>query len=248
MSETFAPVWIVIPCYNEAARLPREDFLRYSAESGGAVRFIWVDDGSTDGTAAILEELAARTGGKTLRLPKNHGKAEAVRRGFLSLRAESPCRAVGFWDADLATPLESIQPIASILCDHHLAAVIGSRWYHLGECRIRRRWSRHLIGRVFAFSVAQLLDSPIYDTQCGAKLFAPEIAEKLFERPFLTRWFFDVELLRRLQILKGARELSALVWEVPLQRWQDMPRSKVNMLRALWDFILLLTRWRRIRP
>jgi len=249
MSETPSTVvWIVIPCYNEETRLPREEFLRFAAEANGAVRFLWVDDGSSDGTAAVLEELAAQTGGKALRLPKNHGKAEAVRRGILSLRAEPECRAVGFWDADLAAPLEFILPMASILCDRHLAAVIGSRWSHLGECRIKRRWQRHVIGRIFAFSVAQLLDSPVYDTQCGAKLFAPETAEKLFARPFVTRWFFDVELLRRLQVLKGTCDLSHLVWEVPLRDWHDVPTSKVNMLRAFGDFILLLTHWRKIRP
>ena len=248
MNENTAPVWIVVPCYNEETRLPREEFLRCSAESGGAIRFLWVDDGSTDGTAAVLEELAAQTGGRVLRLPENCGKAEAVRRGLLSLDAASTCRAAGFWDADLSTPLEFILPMASILCDGGLTVVMGSRWCHLGECRIERRWSRHLIGRVFAFSVAQLLDSPVYDTQCGAKLFAPGIVEKLFARPFTTRWFFDVELLRRLQILKNERDLSASVREVPLRRWCDVPKSKVSMLRAFWDFVLLLTCWRRIRP
>ena len=123
---------------------------------------------------------------------------------------------------------------------------MGSRWMHLGENRIRRRWSRHALGRIFAFSVARLLDSPVYDTQCGAKIFTAAIAAKLFEKPFLTRWFFDVELLRRLQCLRNSRDLADAVREVPLRCWCDVEKSKVSMLRALADFLALIVRWRSI--
>jgi len=238
-------IWVIVPCYDEATRLPREEFRRFAAENRG-VRFLFVDDGSADGTAQVVAALADEIGGKALILPRNSGKAEAVRQGVLALRGERDCELIGFWDADLATPLDEVPRLAEVLREHDLSMVMGSRWMHLGENRILRRWQRHALGRVFAFSVARLLDSPVYDTQCGAKLFTAEIAAKLFEKPFLTRWFFDVELLRRLQCLRNSRDLAGAAWEVPLRVWRDVERSKVGMLRALADFLTLIVKWRSI--
>lgn len=245
MERKGAMIWLIVPCYNEETRLPREDFLRF-AEANPDVRFLFVDDGSTDGTAEAISKLAEKIGGRALVLKRNSGKAEAVRQGVLALRGERDCGLIGFWDADLATPLEAIPELAALLRENSLLMVMGSRWMHLGENRIRRRWTRHALGRIFAFCVAWMLDSPVYDTQCGAKLFAADIAGKLFGKPFLTRWFFDVELLRRLQCLRGKRDLSDAVWEVPLRVWCDVDKSKVNMLRALKDFLTLILKWRSI--
>ena len=70
-------IWLIVPCYNEATRLPREEFRRFAAAERG-VRFLFVDDGSTDGTAQLVTDLAAEIGGTALILPANSGKAEAV--------------------------------------------------------------------------------------------------------------------------------------------------------------------------
>lgn len=247
MENKDATIWVIVPCYNEAVRLPDGAFRRFAAENPG-IRFLFVDDGSTDGTAQVVSDLAAKIGGRALVLSCNSGKAEAVRQGVLALRDEPDCDAIGFWDADLATPLDEVPRLAEILREHELSMVMGSRWMHLGENNIRRRWTRHALGRIFAFSVAWMLDSPVYDTQCGAKLFTAASAAKLFGKPFLTRWFFDVELLRRLQCLRGSRDLAGAVWEVPLRCWRDIEKSKVSMLRALADFLSLIFRWRSIEP
>ena len=245
MEQESKTTWLIVPCYDEADRLPAGEFRRFAAATPG-ISFLFVDDGSTDETAKVVSALAAEIGGKALILPRNSGKAEAVRQGVFALRDEPDCDLIGFWDADLATPLDEVPRLAGILREHDLSMVMGSRWMHLGENDIRRRWSRHASGRIFAFSVAWLLDSPVYDTQCGAKLFTAAIAAELFEKPFLTRWFFDVELLRRLQVLRHSRDLAAAVWEVPLRCWRDVERSKVNMLRALADFLTLIVKWRSI--
>ena len=245
MEQESKTIWLIVPCYDEATRLPREEFRRFAAATPG-VRFLFVDDGSTDGTAQLVTDLAAELGGRALILPANSGKAEAVRQGVLALRDERDCELVGYWDADLATPLAEVPRLAEILREHELSMVMGSRWMHLGENSIRRHWQRHAMGRVFASTVAWLLDSPVYDTQCGAKLFTSEIAAELFKKPFLTRWFFDVELLRRLQVLRHSRDLAAAVWEVPLRVWHDIEKSKVNLLRAFADFLTLIFRWRSI--
>src|SRR5512133_574565 len=94
---------LVVPCYNEARRLPGERFLEFARAH---VRLLFVDDGSRDETAAVHAELVKAAPGAiaALRLERNQGKAEAVRQGVLAALASSP-RLVGFWDADLATPL-----------------------------------------------------------------------------------------------------------------------------------------------
>ena len=245
MERESTTIWVIVPCYDEATRLPQAEFRRFAAVNRG-VRFLFVDDGSTDGTAAVVTALAEEIGGRALILHANSGKAEAVRQGVLALRDEPDCELVGYWDADLATPLDEVPRLAAILREHGLSLVMGSRWMHLGENSIRRHWQRHAMGRVFAFSVACLLDSPVYDTQCGAKLFTMEVAAELFKKPFLTRWFFDVELLRRLQCRRKSRDLADAVWEVPLRVWHDIDKSKVNLLRALADFLTLIVRWRSI--
>ena len=244
MGDNEVRIWVVVPCYNEAKRLSVGKFLDFSGRTP-QVRFLWVDDGSADETAAVISDLADKTGGRTLVLPKNVGKAEAVRQGILSFGEEPDCDAVGFWDADLSTPPDAIMPFFAVMRENGLSMVMGSRWRHLGNNLIERRWYRHAIGRIFAASVAMLLRSPVYDTQCGAKLFRPQIAARLFRRPFATRWFFDVELLKRLKRLRGIDDLSSAVWEIPLRNWCEIGRSKVNMLVAAWDFLVLLLSWRK---
>ena len=171
-----------------------------------------------------------------LTLEKNRGKAEAVRQGMLAaLETKKPC---GFWDADLATPLDEIVAMLACLEDGVFTCVIGSRWLHLGKCRIRRRFFRHFIGRIFATCVSLKLRLPVYDTQCGAKIFTAEAASAAFDKPFVTRWFFDVEVIRRLQRLRSSEDPGVL--EYPVGCWIDAPGSKVSYFRAFLDFLKLM--------
>ena len=99
---------IVVPCYNQESRLDVPKFRDFMSSSHSIV-FLFVNDGSTDGTLQLLESLKKSDPTKfaILNLQQNCGKAEAVRRGFLSA-IESQPDYVGFWDADLATPLDVI--------------------------------------------------------------------------------------------------------------------------------------------
>lgn len=223
---------VVVPCYNEADRLPVESFKRYAATARG-IRFLFVDDGSRDRTLEVLRGLEAERPDafRVLALPHNAGKAEAVRRGVLA-GLEAGARYVGFWDADLSTPLEAIGDLRAVMeAKPGIEAVFGSRVQLLGRAIERHAW-RHYLGRVFATAASLTLRLRVYDTQCGAKLFrASDRLAELFRDPFCARWIFDVELIARMirqrrgTALPGA---ESVIYEFPLLEWRDVPGSKLK--------------------
>ena len=223
---------LVMPCFNEADRLDAEALTAY-CRAHPHVAFVLVDDGSTDETRAVLNRLAeaAPQSFRVVGLDKNGGKAEAVRQGVLAAAEMTPSY-VGYWDADLATPLQAIKDFEQILeANADLQLVMGARIQLLGRS-IRRSMFRHYVGRVFATVASRLLCLPVYDTQCGAKLFRAD-AEflRLFNERWLTRWLFDVEMLARLSVSAGARAnrpTASVIYELPLDRWHDVAGSKVR--------------------
>jgi dolichyl-phosphate beta-glucosyltransferase len=223
---------IVIPCFDEERRLRSSAFIDF-AKAHPDIDFTLVNDGSRDGTLALLESIAKESRGRfrVIDQQPNAGKAEAVRRGMREA-FESGAVHAGFWDADLATPLDAIPEFVALLeARADLDIVFGARVKLLGRS-VERAAARHYIGRVFATAVSIVLGLAIYDTQCGAKLFrvTPELRE-VFERPFTSRWIFDVEILARLIALRRARggpPLDATLYELPLQRWRDVAGSKLT--------------------
>lgn len=245
---------VVVPCYNEEKRLDTEAFLA-ALEQEQKLEFVFVNDGSGDGTQPVLEELARRGGPRIhlVVLSENQGKAAAVRAGVLrafDLGAE----IIGYWDADLATPLSAIAAMSVAFHDPNILLVLGSRVQLLGR-HIKRDPKRHFIGRGFATAVGLALGMPVYDTQCGAKLFrADPIMKRAFERPFDHVWTFDVEMLSRL-LTEEARDrtlrLSEQCVEFPLATWHDKPGSKIrfsHVPRIAWEvvrFFIYSPRWSR---
>lgn len=242
---------MVVPCFNEARRLNEAEFLDLA--SSGEVRLLFVNDGSTDGTSAILERLSKESPAiSVLDLARNRGKGEAVRQGLLQAVAMG-APLVGYFDADLATPgSELLRMIRLLRADPGLAAIFGSRIAKLGS-HIERSPVRHYTGRVFATMASIALALPVYDTQCGAKVFrVNENLAAALNTPFRSAWSFDVVLCQRL--LDGAPERPGLpvdsFLEMPLERWVDRSGSKVGMLgslAALLDVTRLgiARRWRR---
>lgn len=223
---------MVVPCYNEAARLDVVEFTRFmDSPMAGEVRLLFVDDGSTDGTLALLHNLVAgRTDvASVLSLKRNSGKAEAVRLGMIEAMRDA--EFVGFWDADLATPLDAIPSfLATLEREPGVQWVFGARVGLLGR-RIVRRMSRHYAGRVFATGVSLVLSLPVYDTQCGAKIFRADAdLASVLEQPFRSRWIFDVEMIARLKVRIGqtAPPLERRIYELPLLTWTDVEGSKVR--------------------
>jgi dolichyl-phosphate beta-glucosyltransferase len=242
-------VMIVVPCYNEELRLPAERFEEFLSES--QVRLVFVDDGSRDKTLDRLESIRQGREDRVfvLRSPVNQGKAEAVRTG-LNFALLQDSEYIGFWDADLATPLTAIPQFMDIFATRPgLDMVFGSRVKLLGR-EVHRQNSRHYLGRVFATVVSIMLRLPIYDTQCGAKIFRVRPGtQALLSEPFRTRWVFDVEILARYIRQTGSAEIAAQkIYEYPLHAWEDVGGSKVKPLDffvALRDVLRIY--WRYLR-
>lgn len=205
--------------------------------SNPPARLLFVDDGSQDQTSSLIEEIraGAPVHCDVLRLAHNHGKGEAVRLGIVrALQGSPPPRYVGFWDADLSTPLEAIAGFVDFAERHpHVEMLLGSRVRLLGR-RIERQAIRHYMGRVVATAISVVLSLGVYDTQCGAKLFrVDDPVRGLFSTPFLTRWLFDVEILARwIQASRrqGGRPVEDVACEIPLLEWSHVGGGKVTPL------------------
>ena len=231
---------IIVPCFNEEERLDVPRFLELADAED--VHLLFVDDGSSDGTARVLGELVAKKKNiELVRRAKNGGKGEAVRQGMLAALANKNVAAIiGYADADLSTPPEELVRLRDEMTRTGVSVVTAARVALIGR-DIRRRAARHYLGRVFATVASGILEAPFYDTQCGAKFFRPSaLLREVLEKPFRSRWAFDVELLGRLLVGSRANpplERSAFL-EVPLYRWEDVGGSKLKtsgMIAAAGD-------------
>ncbi len=217
---------VIIPCYNEASRLTgtltsiQEFMSRSTVFDDGDIEWIFVDDGSSDGTRALIEHYAAEHPHVTcLSLPENRGKGAAVQAGDRIAGAE--IRA--FTDCDLASPLAALEDIQRLFADSGPDLVIASRhtpWSHLAK---PQPWSRMAAGRLFSFVIAHLHRSAFTDTQCGLKAWHAGFSKSVVQRLDDRGWSFDLEMISR------AEAQGATIAELPIV-WSDREGSKVRML------------------
>lgn len=232
---------IIIPCFNEEERLIPEAFLDF-LKTNKKVDLLFINDGSRDDTLAILDKLVRQSPNcKLIDLEKNHGKAFAIFSGF-NAAFKGNYENIGFWDADLATPLDMIPKFCKLLDSGKYHSVFGCRVQRLGSNIQRKAW-RHYLGRFFATIISYVLKLPVYDTQCGAKIFRNNNdLKKAFTTPFKTKWVFDVELISKLQKLSKEHQktFANTIYEFPLEEWNDVDGSKITFsdgFIALWDLI-----------
>lgn len=230
---------LVIPCYNEEKRLSIESVLKF-INLNPHFHLVLVNDGSLDGTSDILRDLLNRSNRiSRLEFPRNVGKAEAVRRGLIKM-SDANHAFVGYADADFATPPQEIARLFQIAQETETEVVLGSRIKMLGA-KIVRRPTRHYLGRVFATFASLALRLPVYDTQCGAKVFRNnQNLRASIEHPFLSTWAFDVELIARLA-KNRSDDVHGSFREVPLFEWRDIAGSKLGWMDMMHAFIDL---WR----
>ena len=228
---------IVIPAYNEAARLegPVRDVVAWVRARGRAAEVIVVDDGSLDGTSDLVRRLSAELPEvRLIRLAANRGKGYAVRSGVVNASGG----LILFADADGATPIGELERLEAAVATGADVA-IGSRAVPQTGVAVRARAYRRLMGRMFHQLVRLLAVSGIRDTQCGFKLFRGSVAHDLFSRMRMNGFSFDVEVLLMAQ-RQGYR-----IAEVPVN-WTHQPGSRVNLvldsLRMARDLFIIRAR------
>jgi len=216
---------VVIPAYNEAARLPRTlaRLSEYLGRGRGSHEILLVDDGSRDATAERAAEAGA--GVTVLRNDTNRGKGYAVRRGMLASRGAR----VLMTDADLSTPIEELPRLAARM-DEGYDAVIASRALPGARIEVRQPWYRENMGRLFNLAVRLLVIGGVRDTQCGFKLFAGEPGRAIFSACRLDGFCFDVEALF-IARMRGYR-----VAEVPVT-WRNDAATRVGNWRGFVAFL-----------
>ena len=230
---------IVVPCFNEAGRWNADYWSSMLALDG--VRWVFVDDGSRDGTRGLIDDLAGSSSGlaRAVHLDRNRGKAEAVRAGMLAA-LDDGSESVGFMDADGAFAVGDVERFVALMSVKRTDDVdsLWSSRVALAGRDIQRSDSRHYLGRLVATVLTLGEEYMPYDTQSGFKLYvAGDRLRRCLDEPFSTRWMFDLELYYRWRRLHGS---PMTVWEEPLQSWRDVAGSKVTgreSVRALREIV-----------
>jgi dolichyl-phosphate beta-glucosyltransferase len=227
---------VVIPCFNEAARIGRtlRLTLDYLQSASPESELIVINDGSTDATSAIARDVltTAETENRLLENFPNRGKGAAVRTGLLA--AQKPIGL--FFDADLSTPLSQIPKVIGPIANGDVDLAFGSRALDRSLIGIRQPRRREYAGRVFNLLVRLSTGLPFWDTQCGFKAFRLDVCRPLLEAARVQGFAFDVELLFL------AHRAGLRLQEIPV-RWNHAEGSKVDFihdsLRMLREVIKL---------
>jgi len=213
---------IVIPAYNEAARITPalEAVVRCIRQHRWSAEVIVVDDGSHDETAELVRAFSAGASEvRMLKNPGNRGKGYSVRHGMLEAHGE----VLMFTDTDLSAPIEEAERLLAAISGGADIA-IGSRWLERTRQTIRQPLYRQFFGRCFNGVTRMVMGLPFADTQCGFKAFTRDAAQTVFQLQTIERWGFDPEILF-IALKRGYR-----ITEVPVS-WAHDERTRISYLR-----------------
>lgn len=239
-------IGVVIPCYNEEDRLLSDEFTEFVFANLG-YHLCFVNDGSTDNTLEVLNKLSKGREDhiSVYNCKKNGGKAEAVRLGMLHLAKNIELDYIGFLDADLSTDFKDFDDLVKTIETTDYKIVSGSRISRMGA-NINKQSARQLISLTINYVIQKILGMKFKDTQCGAKIIDKEVIPLLFEKKFITRWLFDVEMFLRLK-KKYGEEAKQMICEQPLKRWIHADGSKLSMrdsLKIVFQLTKIATHYR----
>ena len=227
---------IVIPAYNEAARITRalEEVVACIRQRNWSAEVVVVNDGSRDRTAQLVRDFAANAPEvRLLENPGNCGKGYSVQNGLLHSFGE----VVMFTDADLSAPIEEAEDLFAAIAGGADIA-IGSRWLERARQTIRQPLYRQFFGRCFNAVTRMIMGLPFADTQCGFKAFTRTAAQTIFQLQTIERWGFDPEILF-IALKRGYK-----IVEVPVS-WAHDERTRISYLkdgmRMLQD--IAIVRW-----
>lgn len=227
---------VVIPAYNEESRLKTslERIVEYLSSQDYRSEILLVDDGSTDRTVEVAQEVAPEI--RIIRNDRNRGKGYSVRHGMM--QAKGAYRL--FSDADLSTPIEEIEKFWPEF-EKGYDVVIASRALPDSQVEVHQSWVREQCGRTFNKLVKIIAMSKFKDTQCGFKAFSASAAGIIFPRQTISGWGFDTELLYI------AQKHRLKVNDVPV-RWLNSANSRLNLIKdsSHMFFELLSVRWKAL--
>jgi len=231
---------IVIPAYNESARIPAtlQSILSYVRAKGWTTEIIVVNDGSRDTTAEVVREFARTS--PEVRLvenPGNHGKGYSVRHGMLQAVGD----VVMFTDSDLSAPIEEAELLFAAIAQGADIA-IGSRWLEKGRQTHRQPLYRQFFGRCFNAVTRAVMGLKFADTQCGFKAFTRDAAQTVFQLQTIEGWGFDPEILF-IAVKRGYR-----IVEVPVS-WAHDERTRMSYLKDGMKMLreIATIRWNALR-
>ncbi len=235
VNSSTSSICLVVPCFNEELRFKLTYWQNVLSIPG--IYLVFVDDGSKDKTSKILGQLSIHKNCEVITLDKNFGKANAIRLGMKRILESSKGNeydALGFLDADGPFNPSEIARFFTLLNSEALSpyASIWSSRVQLSGRNIRRNNNRHYIGRIVSSVISFNRIYIAYDTQSGFKIFRNSLnLDSALDKPFITRWFFDIEFFARLSKIHSEYK----IYEEPLNYWEDIEGSKIN--RKQWVLI-----------
>ena len=225
-------LFMIVPCFNEEKRI-NLDYWNKLAEIPN-VNWIFVNDGSSDGTESLLKEIKNSS---VINLDSNSGKAEAIRKGILETfnKNQSEIFQFGYLDADSAFEIEDVKNVIKLSFSKESTydSYWGSRVALSGR-NIARNNLRHILSRILITIFGYRIGNLPYDPQTGFKVFKFNNEQMaIFDKNFKTKWFVDLEILLRFKALNG-KEMKT--WEEPVNTWKDIEGSKIRGLEIITVF------------
>ena len=230
---------IVVPVYNEESRFQQdywEDILRIPL-----LKFLFVIDGSTDNSFSLFTRLSLNSIHQVVLLPKNVGKAEAIRLGLIQVLSQiDEDELIGFMDADPAFHKIGLEKFFGLATELMLKNKLKTQQYNsmwasrvaLRGRSIQRDPIRHYIGRGINTCLGIFIPNMPYDSQCGLKIFQNhQVFRDIVSKRFRTKWFVDLELLIRWNRTSPSNPMR--IWEEPLTYWIDVPGSSLTFKSAI---------------